>query len=134
MMTEKTFVIIKPDGVQRQLIGKVIQRFEQANLTLEKMEMKTLTKEVLTEHYQHVSKQPFFPDLCAFMMECPVVLLILSGESAITRVSQLVGATDPLEAAPGTIRADFGTSKQRNVVHASDSLESATIEIERFFG
>ncbi|MCD5002036.1 nucleoside-diphosphate kinase [Enterococcus saccharolyticus] len=133
-MTEKTFVIIKPDGVQRQLIGKVIQRFEQANLTLEKMEMKTLTKEVLTEHYQHVSKQPFFPDLCAFMMECPVVLLILSGESAITRVSQLVGATDPLEAAPGTIRADFGTSKQRNVVHASDSLESATIEIERFFG
>lgn len=134
MMTEKTFVIIKPDGVQRQLIGKVIQRFEQANLTLEKMEMKTLTKEVLTEHYQHVSKQPFFPDLCAFMMECPVVLLILSGESAITRVRQLVGATDPLEAAPGTIRADFGTSKQRNVVHASDSLESATIEIERFFG
>lgn len=134
MMTEKTFVIIKPDGIQRQLIGKVIQRFEQANLTLEKMKMKTLTKEVLTEHYQHVSKQPFFPGLCAFMMECPVVLLILSGERAVARVRQLVGATDPLEAAPGTIRADFGTSKQRNVVHASDSLESATIEIERFFG
>ncbi|KAF1304091.1 nucleoside-diphosphate kinase [Candidatus Enterococcus willemsii] len=133
-MTEKTFVIIKPDGIQRQLIGKVIQRFEQANLTLEKMKMKTLTKEVLTEHYQHVSKQPFFPGLCAFMMECPVVLLILSGERAVARVRQLVGATDPLEAAPGTIRADFGTSKQRNVVHASDSLESATIEIERFFG
>lgn len=133
-MKEQTFVIIKPDGVQRQLIGKVIQRFEQANLTLEKLEMKTLTKEVLTEHYQHVSKQPFFTDLCAFMMECPVVLLVLSGEQAVTRVRQLVGITDPLEAAPGTIRADFGTSKQRNVVHASDSLESAAIEIERFFG
>ena len=132
-MYEKTLVIIKPDGMQRQLVGRIIQRFEGANLTLEAAKMEQLSDELLYEHYQHLVDRPFFPTLLSYMKEVPVLLLIVEGPDAIARVRHLVGATNPLEAAAGTIRGDFGTSQTRNVVHASDSMEAAQTELARFF-
>ena len=132
-MKEQTLVIIKPDGMQRQLAGTIIQRFEGANLAIAAAKIEQLSAETLHEHYQHLIDKPFFPTLIEYMTEVPVLLLIIEGDHAISRVRQLVGATNPLEASVGTIRGDFGTSQTRNVVHASDSLEAAAIEKQRFF-
>ncbi len=131
---EQTLVIIKPDGVERQLVGSIIQRFEAANLKMKAVTMTILKKTVLNEHYSHLINQPFFPKLVAYMTEGPVLLLILEGEQAVTRVRRLIGATDPLQADIGTIRGDYGVNQTRNLVHASDSPEAAQIEIARFFG
>ncbi|WP_207941945.1 nucleoside-diphosphate kinase [Enterococcus sp. DIV2402] len=131
---EQTLVIIKPDGVERQLVGSIIQRFEAANLKMKAVTMTILKETVLNEHYSHLINQPFFPKLVAYMTEGPVLLLILEGEQAVTRVRRLIGATDPLQADIGTIRGDYGVNQTRNLVHASDSPEAAQIEIARFFG
>lgn len=131
---EQTLVIIKPDGVERQLVGSIIQRFEAANLKMKAVTMTILKETVLNEHYSHLINQPFFPKLVAYMTEGPVLLLILEGEQAVTRVRRLIGATDPLKADIGTIRGDYGVNQTRNLVHASDSPEAAQIEIARFFG
>ena len=102
---EKTLVIIKPDGVRRQLIGKILQHFEQKNLRILDLKMGVLTKEQLEEHYQHLKERPFFPELLAYMLSGQVVIGILEGEDAVDSVRKIVGATNPLEAQSGTIRA-----------------------------
>ena len=130
---EKTLVIIKPDGVRRQLIGKILQHFEQKNLRILDLKMGVLTKEQLEEHYQHLKERPFFPELLAYMLSGQVVIGILEGEDAVDSVRKIVGTTNPLEAQSGTIRALYGTSQTENVIHASDSVTSAADEIQRFF-
>lgn len=131
---EKTLVMIKPDGVKRQLIGKITQRFEEKNLRIVELKMETLTKGALEEHYQHLIERPFFPDLLTYMMSGPVVLFILEGEQVIEVIRKMVGATNPLEAEAGSIRGLYGVSHTENVVHASDSVAAANNEILRFFG
>ncbi len=130
---EKTFVILKPGTVQRGLIGEIINRFEKKGLQLVGMKMSQLTPEILTEHYSHLSSKPFFPTILASMMAAPVVLCCWQGVDAVKVVRSLCGVTNSRDAMPGTIRGDYGMSVQENVVHASDSPETAEIEVKRFF-
>ena len=130
---ETTFVILKPGTIQRGLIGDVIRRFEKKGLQLVAMKMQQLTSEILTEHYSHLSSKPFFPTVLSSMMASPVILCCWRGVDAVAVVRSLCGITNARDAQPGTIRGDFGMSVQANIVHASDSKESAEIEINRFF-
>lgn len=130
---EKTLVILKPSCLQRGLVGEVTKRFEQKGLRLAGMKMCMLTDEILREHYaQHVDK-PFFPYLKEAMMASPVIVCCYEGVGAIDVVRQMAGATNGRKALPGTIRGDFSMSSQENIVHASDSPETAVIELKRFF-
>jgi nucleoside-diphosphate kinase len=131
---EKTLIIIKPDAVKRDLIGEIISRISRKGYKITHMKMTTLTKEVITEHYIHHSQKPFFPEIVAYMTSGPVVCMCVEGAKAVLGMRNLVGATDPFEALPGTIRGDFAFSKSENLVHASDSVENAEIEFKRFFG
>jgi len=131
---EQTFVMVKPDGVARGLIGEVIARFERKGLTLEKIRRLEIDEDLARRHYaEHVDK-PFFPELLSFITSGPVVAMEWSGESAVAVARALMGATDPKNAAPGTIRGDFGLIVTQNIVHGSDSPESATRELDLFFG
>lgn len=130
---ESTLVLIKPSGVERALIGPVIQRFQQKGLVINGLKMMQLNEEILREHYAHLVDRPFFPFILDSMMASPVIALCLSGKNAVEVVRTMVGATDSSKAAPGTIRGDYGMSNQENIVHASDSVENALIEIKRFF-
>ncbi len=132
-MIEKTVVLIKPDGFQKKVVGQVIDRFERAGLSLVALKMVRLTRELLEVWYAHHKDKPFFPSLCQQMMATPVVAMVLEGEGAIQKVFAICGPTDPLEAAPGTIRKDFGVDKSHNVVHRSDSVEGAAKEIGLLF-
>jgi nucleoside-diphosphate kinase len=132
-MVEKTVVLIKPDGIQKHIIGEVIARFEKAGLEVVGLKMVRLTQEILDVWYAHHKDKPFFPELSSQMMATPIVAIILSGEGAIQKVFDLCGPTDPMEALPGTIRKDFGESKPKNVVHRSDSVEAAQKEIGLLF-
>jgi nucleoside-diphosphate kinase len=130
---QKTLSIIKPDGVSKKLIGDVIRVFEQAGFRVAAMKMKKLTRPE-AEGFYHVHKdRPFFQELVEFMVSGPVVLMVLEGENAILRNREIMGATDPAEAAEGTIRARWGDSKQNNIVHGSDAEETARFEISYFF-
>ena len=126
-------MLIKPDGVQRELVGDVVTRFERKGLKIVGMKLSHLSEDVLTEHYGHHKEKPFFPGLVAFMRETPVVAVVLEGLGAVDEVRKIVGSTNPLNADAGTIRADFSMSMAGNIVHASDTLENAAIEIARFF-
>lgn len=130
---ESTLVLIKPSGVERGLIGQIITRFQQKGLIINGLKMMLLNEKILKEHYAHLVDKPFFPTLMASMMSAPVIALTLSGKNAVEVVRGMVGVTDASKAAPGTIRGDFGMSNQENIVHASDSVENALIEIKRFF-
>ncbi len=130
---QRTLVLIKPDGVQRELVGDVVTRFERKGLKIVGMKLSHLSEDVLTEHYGHHKEKPFFPGLVAFMRETPVVAVVLEGLGAVDEVRKIVGSTNPLNADAGTIRADFSMSMAGNIVHASDTLENAAIEIARFF-
>lgn len=130
---EQTLVIIKPDGVRRRLTGRIIQRFEDKNFTIREMYQGIISKEVAENHYAHLKDKPFFPELIAYMTSGPVVFLLLEGPNVIALVRQMLGATNVLNAIPGTIRGDFACSTTENLVHASDSPENAAIEIQRFF-
>ena len=132
-MTERTVVLIKPDGMQKHVIGKVVDRFEAAGLRIVALKMVRLTQEILDVWYAHHKDKPFFADLSRQMMSTPVVAFILEGEGAIQKVFDICGPTDPAEAAPGTIRKDFGVDKPHNVVHRSDSAEAAEKEIGLLF-
>ncbi|HLQ40089.1 MAG TPA: nucleoside-diphosphate kinase [Tetragenococcus sp.] len=132
-MKENTLVIIKPDGIKRKLVGRILQRFEDKQLDIVKMSFTSLTESDLKEHYQHLVKESFFPDLLAYMLSGPVILLVFEGENAVSKVRKMVGSTDPLEAQAGTIRADFALNKTKNLIHASDSTDSAWTEINYFF-
>lgn len=132
-MIEQTVVLIKPDGVAKNIIGKIVDRFESKGLRIAGLKMVKLTQNVLDVWYVHHKDKPFFPELSAFMMSTPVVAMIVEGEGAIQKVFDICGVTDPAEAAPGTIRKDFGESKGKNVVHRSDSAEAAAKEIGLLF-
>ncbi|AYW46284.1 nucleoside-diphosphate kinase [Tetragenococcus koreensis] len=133
-MAEQTLVIIKPDGLSRRLVGRIIQRFEDKQLQISSIKKETLTQTQLREHYHQLVEQPFFPRLVSYMTEGPVLLLVLKGDNAVLQTRKIVGATDPMEAEMGTLRGDLGMDKTRNLIHASDSVDSAAEEITRFFG
>ncbi|MBL7661455.1 nucleoside-diphosphate kinase [bacterium] len=133
MATERTLSIIKPDGVKKNVIGKIFTRFEDRGLKIAATKMLTLSKDLAGSFYDIHRERPFFKDLVEFMTSGPVVVSVLEGENAVALNREIMGATNPKEAAPGTIRADFATSIDANTVHGSDSLENARKEIQFFF-
>ena len=128
-MMEKTLVILKPCTLQRGLVGEIINRFERKGLRLAGMKMVQLTDEVLSEHYAHLSSKPFFQRVKDAMMVCPVIVCCFEGVDAVQVVRTLTGPTNGRLAAPGTIRGDYSMSFQENIVHASDSPETAEVEL-----
>jgi len=132
-MVERTLSIIKPDGVEKGIIGKIIDRFETNDLRVVAAKMVKLSKEDAEQFYEVHRERPFFPELVEYMTSGPVVVMVLEGKNAVAKNRQLMGATDPKKAEPGTIRADFADSIEANVVHGSDSLENAQREIGFFF-
>jgi nucleoside-diphosphate kinase len=132
-MVERTLVMVKPDAVRRGLVGEVIGRFEAAGLTIRALKMVALDRGEAEGFYAVHREQPFFASLTQFMSSGPLVALVLEGEGAIAKVRGLMGATDPAKAAPGTIRRDLASGIEQNVVHGSDSAESAAYEIPYFF-
>jgi len=134
MAIEHTFIMVKPDGVARGLVGEIISRFERKGLTLEKIRTLTIDETLARRHYAEHLEKPFFPELLDFITSGPVVAMEWSGDSAITVSRALMGATDPTKADSGTIRGDLGLLVTQNLVHGSDGPESAVRELEMFFG
>lgn len=134
MAVERTLSIIKPDAVAKNVIGKIYSRFETNGLKIVAAKMKHLTREEAEGFYAVHKERPFFADLVKFMTSGPVMIQVLEGENAVAKNRGLMGATNPKEAAPGTIRADFASSIDANAVHGSDSLANAAIEVAYFFG
>jgi nucleoside-diphosphate kinase len=134
MAHEKTFIMVKPDGVARGLVGEVISRLERKGLTLEKVRMLTIDEPLARVHYEEHVDKPFFPELLEFITSAPVVAMEWSGESAVSVCRAIMGATDPKQATPGTIRGDLGLMVTQNIVHGSDSPESAARELSIYFG
>lgn len=130
---QRTLILLKPDCLENKVAGQVIERFEEKGYDIKASKMLQLDDAQLREHYAHVVDLPFFPEIAAFMSSRPVLALILEGSAVIQGVRDLLGPTDSNAAPAGTIRGDLGTDRMRNVVHASDSEESATAEIARFF-
>ena len=130
---QRSLILLKPDCVKNSHIGEVISRFENAGYSIIGSKVVQLDDALLSEHYAHVADLPFFPGSAAFMSSYPVLALVLEGENVIQGVRDLVGPTDSTIAPKGTIRGDLGTDRMRNIVHASDSPESALTEINRFF-
>jgi nucleoside-diphosphate kinase len=130
---DRTLVLVKPDGVARGLVGQVVSRLEAKGLRLVAAELRTLTREVAEEHYGEHRERPFFGSLVEFITGGPLLALVVEGPRAIEAFRALAGATDPVKAAPGTIRGDFALEVQNNIVHGSDSPESAAREIALFF-
>lgn len=133
MERERTLILLKPDTIERNLVGEVINRIEKTGMRIAGIKMVKMTDELLAEHYSHLVDKPFFNDLKEFMMETPVIALVIDGLEAVKRVRMLAGPTNPREAMPGTIRGDYSTSTRKNVIHASGTVEEAKSEIERFF-
>ncbi len=131
--TERTFVMVKPDGVNRRLVGEVIRRIEDKGYALAAMRLFTIDRELAERHYGEHAAKPFFGELVAFITSGPVVAMIVEGPDAVRGLRQIMGATNPLDAAPGSIRGDLATTITENIVHGSDSPESATREIALFF-
>jgi nucleoside-diphosphate kinase len=130
---ELTVILLKPDCVQRNLIGEVIGRFEKSGLKVRACKMMQLTDALLKDHYSHLADKPFFPEIASFMKSAPVVAMILEGENVIAKVRDMVGPTDSTKAPKGSIRGDLGRTKMENIVHASDTPENAAAEVKRFF-
>ena len=130
---ERTLSIIKPDGTEKNIIGKVIERFESAGLRIAALRKIKLSKEDAKGFYIVHKERPFYDSLTDFMSSGPVVVMVIEGEGAISKVREIMGATNPKDAAPGTIRADFAANVEKNTVHGSDSPESAGFEIPYFF-
>lgn len=130
---EKTLVILKPSCIERNLIGEVIGRIERRGLIICGMKMMQLDENILREHYSHLADKPFFPDLAASMMASPVICMVLKGVDVVRVFREMTGVTNGRKAAPGTLRGDFCMSGQLNIIHASDSVENAEIEVNRFF-
>ncbi|WP_047375392.1 nucleoside-diphosphate kinase [Exiguobacterium sp. ZOR0005] len=130
---EKTFLMVKPDGVARGLIGEIISRFENKGYTLNRLAMLTPTKEIAEAHYEEHKEKPFFGELVAFLTSGPVVAMEWEGENVIAVSRMMIGKTNPLDAQPGTIRGDLASTMSQNVIHGSDSLESAERELSLWF-
>ena len=133
MAIESTLLIVKPDGVRRRLIGEVLRRAEEAGLSIEDLRMEAIPRDVAEEHYGEHREKPFYGELVDFITGGPVVVAKVTGEDAIVRWRELMGPTDPADAPPGTIRGDFASVITENVVHGSDSPESAARELKLFF-
>ncbi len=132
-MKQRTLVLVKPDGVRRKLVGEVVRRLEQKTLDIIAMRMLTIDAELATEHYAEHVEKPFFGELLEFITSGPVIAMAVEGDDAIAVVRQMMGATDPKKAAQGTIRGDYGLITTENLVHGSDSPESAERELKLFF-
>jgi nucleoside-diphosphate kinase len=130
---ERTLSIIKPDGVKKNLIGEVIKRFEKRGLRIVALKMLRISKDDAKGFYIVHKEKPFYESLTSFMSEGPTAVMVIEGENAINKVREIMGATNPKDAAPGTIRADFASDIEHNIVHGSDSRESASYEIPFFF-
>ncbi len=130
---ERTLVLIKPDGVMRGLMGRIITRFEEKGLKIVAMKMMKVTNELAEKHYEQHKGKPFFEGLINYITSAPIVAMVVEGKNAIACVRKMVGATNPQEAEPGTIRHDYAMDIGRNLIHASDSPETAKREIELFF-
>ena len=133
-MAERTLIFIKPDGVKRGLIGSILGRFEQREIKIEQLVLKTLSSELCDKHYAEHVEKPFYPNLKEYILSGPVLIAVLSSENVVSIVRKMVGTTNSAEAEPGTIRGDYATTLSKNVIHASDSQESAEREIANFFG
>ncbi|MDP7009886.1 MAG: nucleoside-diphosphate kinase [Verrucomicrobiota bacterium] len=133
MAIERSLILLKPDCLIGQHAGEVIGRFERAGFEIRAAKLIALTDDLLKEHYAHIADRPFFPRIVKFMSSRPVLALVLEGENAVTMIRNLLGPTDSTQAPTGTIRGDMGTTSMENICHASDSVENAAIEIERFF-
>jgi nucleoside-diphosphate kinase len=133
-VTERTLVLIKPDGVQRLLVGRILARYEERGLRIAGLKLMSVTRDLAERHYAVHSSKPFFGGLVEFITSGPLVAAVLEGPNAIAVVRAMNGATRPHEAAPGTIRGDFALETAQNLVHASDSAETATAEIDLWFG
>merc|ERR1740138_757802 len=132
-MMEKTYIMVKPDGVQRGVVGQIISRFESKGYKLNALKLETPPKELLEEHYKDLKDKPFFPKLMGYMTSGPVVCMVWEGKNVVATGRKMLGATNPLESAPGTIRGDFAIDVGRNICHGSDSVESAEREIALWF-
>ena len=132
-MSEQTLILVKPDGVRRGLIGEVVARIERKGLRISRMELRTIARDVAEQHYAEHRDKPFFAELVSFITGGPLVAMVVEGESAVTGMRQIMGATNPVEAAPGSIRGEYATAIGENIVHGSDSPESAAREIGIFF-
>ncbi len=130
---QTTLVLLKPDTVERSLIGEVISRIERKGLKIVGLKMMQLDDAIINEHYDFLADKPFFPNIVKYMRRTPVIAMAIRGKNAISIVRTLTGATNPAEAMPGSIRWDFGLTIDGNIIHASDSEETAEIELERFF-
>ena len=130
---ERTLILCKPDCMEKNLAGEVINRLEKAGLKITAAKLIVLTDAVLTEHYAHIKDRPFFPEILSFMKSRPVLGLVFKGENAVALVRDLLGPTDSRKAPKGTLRGDLGTDNMRNIAHASDSVENAEAEVKRFF-
>lgn len=133
MAVEKTFVMVKPDGVQRGLVGGILHRFERKGLKLVGAQLLQVPQSLAEEHYAEHKERPFFKDLVSFITSSPVFAMVLEGDGAIGVARTLMGKTNPAESAPGTIRGDFGLTIGMNIIHGSDSAESAAREIKLWF-
>ena len=130
---ERTFIMIKPDGVQRNLVGEIVGRFETKGFTLVGMKLMQVSRELAEQHYGVHKERPFFGSLVDFIVSAPVVAMVWEGEGVVASARKLIGATNPLTAEPGTIRGDFGVSIGRNIIHGSDAIETAQSEIALWF-
>ncbi len=133
MDAERTLILLKPDAVKEKFCGRVITRFENAGFKIVGCKMIMLSSSVLKEHYAHVADKPFYPEIENFMSSAPVIAMVLEGPDIINTIRETLGVTDSKKAAAGTIRAELGKDVMINVAHASDSLDAAKVEIERFF-
>ncbi len=132
-MSERTLILVKPDAFARNLTGEIIARFERKGLKLVALELRTLTRETAQRHYAEHEGKPFFAELVDFITSGPLVAMVLEGEQAVAAARQVIGATNPLQAAPGSIRGDYAVAIGTNMVHGSDSTESAAREAALFF-
>ncbi len=130
---QTTLILLKPDCITEHKAGEVVNRFEDAGFQIRGCKMFQADTAILREHYAHIAAKPFFPEVEAFMGATPLIALAVAGENAVDRVRDLLGPTDSTKAAKGTIRGDFGTTMMKNIAHASDSAESAAVELKRFF-
>jgi nucleoside-diphosphate kinase len=133
-MSERTLILVKPDGVRRGLVGEVIFRIERKGLTIRELQMRTLDEQTAHEHYAEHTDKPFFGELVDFITGGPLVAMAVEGPDAVKAMRALMGATNPIEAAPGSIRGDYATVITENIVHGSDSPASAERELKLFFG
>lgn len=133
MSVEKTYIMLKPDAIERRLMGEIITRIEQKGYQISQAKLMTLDKEIIAAHYAHLTEKDFYPRLEQFMLSGPVFGMVVEGKSAIQGMRALIGPTNFFEAAPGSIRGDFATDVTYNLIHGSDSSEAAQDEIQRFF-